>query len=505
METSEERGKVNTLPQLLDSVASGCPAKPAIVEGEKKLSYSSLHQKVRSLALRLSGLGVKQGDPIVLFLPNGAEFVVSFFAIAELGGIAVPLNYHYQQDELTYFIDDCGAPVLITLEPLEGLCRRVLATTLSRRCELLVLDQTEVWTLPDEVSQDGLEVKTLVGDNHSDNKAIYQFSSGSTGRPKRIARTHSNLMFELNSLQVTLGLSTEDKFLGLAPFSHVNGLVRSMLASVSVGGTLFPLRDFKRQEVADVIQREQVTVFIGVPFMFNILAETNFRKRIDFSSLRLCISSSAPMPVAVNKKFHEKYGFYVRQLYGSTETGTISVNTRTELDNYLDSVGLPIEGVEIAVFRDDGSPAKANETGEIAVKSPAAFAGYCGPVLDPEPFRDGYFLTGDVGRIDQDGYLYLVGRKKFFINKAGYKINPFEIETLLEEHPKVKEVAVIGVATPYGEEIMKAVIVPREPCLEEEIAKFCRGRIADFKIPSLIEFCQNLPKTPTGKILRKKL
>jgi long-chain acyl-CoA synthetase len=497
---------MNTLPQLLNAVASGCPAKPAIVEGEKKLSYSSLHQKVCSLALRLSALGVKQGDPIVLFLPNGAEFVVSFFAIAELGGIAVPLNCHYQQDELTYFIDDCRAPALITLEPLKELCRRVLATTLPRRCELLVLDQTEVWSPPHEVSQEGQgELKIPVGDNHSDNKALYQFSSGSTGRPKRIARTHSNLMFELKSLQATLGLSSEDKFLGLTPFSHVNGLVRSMLASLSVGGTLFPLRDFKRQEVADVVQREQVTVFIGVPFMFNILAETNFRKRIDFSALRLCISSSAPMPVAVNKKFHEKYGFYVRQLYGSTETGTISVNMRDEPENTLDSVGLPIEGVEIAVFRDDGTPARENEAGEIAVKSPAAFAGYGGPASEPEPFRDGYFLTGDVGRIDQHGYVYLVGRKKFFINKAGYKINPFEIETLLEGHPKVKEVAVIGVATPYGEEIMKAVIVPREPCLEEEIVKFCRGRIADFKIPSLIEFCQNLPKTPTGKVLRKKL
>jgi long-chain acyl-CoA synthetase len=168
-------------------------------------------------------------------------------------------------------------------------------------------------------------------------------------------------------------------------------------------------------------------------------------------------------------------------------------------------VGLPIQGVEIAAFRDDGTPAGVNETGEIAVKSPAAIAGYGSPVSGPQPFRDGYFLTGDVGRIDTHGYLYLVGRKTFFINKAGYKINPFEIETLLEEHPKVKEAVVIGVPTPYGEESVKAVIVPQGPCSEEEIAEFCRGRIANFKVPSLIEFCPKLPKSPTGKILRKQL
>lgn len=496
---------MNTLPQLLHAVASRYPAKPAIIEGERKLSYSGLRQSVRSLALRLSALGVKRRDPVVLLLPNGAEFVVSFFAINELGGIAVPLNWHYQHDELTRFVGDCKASVLITLAPFEELCRRVLAT-LPHRCNLLALDPRAVWAPPHEISQEERgESNVSRGPSHSDDNAIYQFSSGSTGRPKRIARTHSNLVFEVNSLQKTLGLRSEDKFLGLAPFSHVNGLVRSMLASVSVGGALFPLREFKRQEVADVIQREQVTVFIGVPFMFSILAETNFRKPVDLSSLRFCISSSAPMPVAANKKFHEKYGFYVRQLYGSTETGTISVNMGDEIESTLDSVGLPIDGVKIAAFRDDGTPASADESGEIAAKSPAAITSYCGPASDPEPFRDGYFLTGDVGRIDTHGYLYLVGRKTFFINKAGYKINPFEIETLLEEHPKVKEAVVIGVPTPYGGESVKAVIVPQGPCSEEEIAEFCRGRIADFKVPSLIEFCPKLPKSPTGKILRKQL
>jgi len=496
---------MKSLSHMLEAAARYNPHTAAIIDGERKLTYLSLLHRVNSLADWLRSLGVKQGVSVALLLPNGPEFVRSFFAIAELGAIIVPLNTHYQLNELTYFLSDCKASVLITHKEFEDLCRRVLAD-LRDPCDLLVLDEAAIWepvhALPEEKQR---VISVHAGGNHSDEKVIYQYSSGSTGRPKRIARTHTNLIFELNGMAKTLRLSSEDKFLGVVPFSHVNGLVRSMLASMSVGATLVPLKEFKRQKVAKTIQQERITVFIGVPFMFSILAETNFREPIDFSSLRLCISASAPMPIAANRRFCEKYGFYVRQLYGSTETGSISVNMGEEIENSLESVGFPIDGVELAVLRDDGTLSKVNETGEVAVKSPAAITSYHSSPEEAEPFRDGYFFTGDLGRIDQHGYLYLVGRKKFFINKGGYKINPWEIETLLENHPKVKEVVVIGVPTPYADERVKAVIVPRRPCLEEDIINYCRGKIADYKIPSLIEFCQNLPKSPTGKLLRKKL
>jgi long-chain acyl-CoA synthetase len=503
MEEGAEESRLNTLPELLDGAVRSNPQKAAVIDGERKLSYLGLQERVQSLSHRLSTLGVKRGDPVALLLPNGAEFVVSFFAIARLGGIVVPLNSHYQQTELSFFVGDCRPAALITLQEFAGLCRGVLAG-LRYRCDLLILEERWLWAAPISEGESSA-IRGSIERSRPGDSVIYQYTSGSTGNPKRVARTHSNLTFELESLAKTLGLSREDRFLGVVPFSHVNGLVRSMLASLSVGATLVPLREFKRQKLAHTIQQERITVFIGVPFMFNILAEMNFREPVDFSSLRLCVSASAPMPAATNRRFREKYGLYVRQLYGSTETGSISVNMGKDIENSLESVGLPIDGVEVEVFRDGGALADHDEVGEVAVKSPAAITRYDGASGTQEPFRDGYFFTGDLARIHDRGYLCLVGRKKFFINKGGYKINPWEVENLIGGYAKVGEVVVIGVPTTYGDEAVKAVVVTSEPCTEEEIIEYCRGKIADFKVPSLIEFRQDLPKSPTGKVLRNKL
>jgi long-chain acyl-CoA synthetase len=282
--------------------------------------------------------------------------------------------------------------------------------------------------------------------------------------------------------------------------------MRSMMASMRAGAALYPLPRFERQKVVETIERERITVFIGVPFMFSMLAKSVFRKPPDLSSLRLCCSASAPMPVNLNSLFYEKFGRYVRQLYGSTETGTISVNLSSAPQAVLDSVGTPIQGVEVEVFGDDGSLEQEGEIGELGVKSPAAITGYVArDDLNLEVFRDGYFLTGDLGKKDGNGVVYLLGRKKFFINKGGYKINPHDIEEVLENHPSVEEAVVIGLPTDYGDEKIKAVLVLKAPCTHEEIVEHCRGKIADFKVPSLVEFTAGLPKTSTGKIRRGML
>jgi long-chain acyl-CoA synthetase len=279
-----------------------------------------------------------------------------------------------------------------------------------------------------------------------------------------------------------------------------------MMASLRAGATLYPLARFDRQVVAETIEKNRISIFIGVPFMPSILAKSHFRRRPDFSSLRLCVTASAPMPQKLNQQFYENFGIYVRQLYGSTETGTISVNLSPDIERSLDSVGTPIAGVEVEVFTDDGRIAKPGEIGECAVKSIATIKGYDGlDEVNKEVYRGDYFFTGDLGKRDEGGLLYLVGRKKFFINRGGYKIDPHEIEEILESHPGVEEAVAIGVPTPFGDEKVKAVIVLKGPCSEEEIVEYCRGKIADFKIPSLVEFKESLPKSPTGKIRRTLL
>jgi long-chain acyl-CoA synthetase len=435
------------------------------------------------------------GERVALLLANGPEFVETYLGIAAVGAVIVPLNVQYQENELFYFMESCGVSVLVTVDEHAALCRRVLSAMVPS--PRLVLS-AELGAKPTSVSVELPGEVTL----SPDAPLMYQFSSGSTGRPKKIARTHRNVMIELDNLVNTFAFTPADRFLGAAPFSHVNGLMRTLLACIRAGGSLYPVPKFERRAVADLIEREAITVFIAVPFMFIMLSRgTSAGKAKDFSSIRWCVSASAPMPKHQNVLFHERFGFHVRQLYGSTETGSISVNLEEDVGNTLESVGTPLPGIEMAIFLEDGQLAPSGEMGEIAVKSASAIRGY--EDLDDvnrEVFREGYFFTGDMGRMDGSGHVYLMGRKKLFINKGGYKISPFELQTLLEEHPKVEEAVVIGVPTQYGDENVKAFIVPSEPCDAVEIIEYCRGRIADFKIPSQIEFRVVLPKSPAGKV-----
>lgn len=487
--------KVRTVSEMLNAVVNQHAMRPALVSGERIITYAELSARVNLVAAELARRGIRPGDRVSLLLRNTPEFVIGYLAIVTAGALAVPLNDHYQQTELQYFIDECGVTLLLTAESFRPVFENVLPQT-KANCQLLLV---ESWN---ELKPDDSWRAPVLD---PDAPVMYQFSSGSTGKPKRISRTHRKVLFELNSLGDTLGLTPDDRFLGVAPFSHVNGLMRSMMASLRAGASLYPLQ-FDRQAIADLIERARLTVFIAVPFMFITLAQTNFRRKPDFTSLRLCISASAPLPQRFNHEFHDKFGMYVRQLYGSTETGTISVNRAPDPIHSLDSVGTPIKGVRFAVMDDAGKPVERGTVGEVAVASPAAIEGYDGlPEVNLQTFRNGWFLTGDLGKLDADGMLSLEGRIKFLINKGGFKIDPREVEQLLEGHPRVEEVAVVGMPTTYGDEKVKAVIVLRTPCTENEIAEFCRGKIADFKIPSVIEFRDALPKSPTGKIRRPML
>lgn len=485
---------MRTITEMIETVCREHAARTAIVDGAVSVTYADLERRIRAEAAHLESLGIAPGDRVALMLSNGVDFVAMYLAAIGAGAIAVPVNPHYQRMELRRILTTCGVSLLVTSQALATRCGDVIVHA-GLSCRLLLVEDSR--PLPARAGPSLARPESRV-DPHT--PVMYQFSSGSTGRPKRIARTHANLVFELDSLVSALGISSADRVLGVAPFSHVNGLVRSMLASVRAGATLFPMPQFERRAVADVIARERISVFIGVPFMFTMLARAHFHSPPDFSSLRVCFSSSAPLPPRTSLEFGERWGLPVRQLYGSTETGTISADVAAR--PVVDSVGTPIPGVEVAVFSDDGQIAGPDAVGELAVRSPAAITSYGETGEGSEAFRDGYFCTGDLGRRDAAGRLYLVGRKKLFINKGGYKINPREIEELIESHPNVAETVVVPVPTASGDETVKAIVTLTAPVSEDEIVEFCRGKIADFKIPSVIEFRDRLPKGPTGKVLR---
>jgi long-chain acyl-CoA synthetase len=279
-----------------------------------------------------------------------------------------------------------------------------------------------------------------------------------------------------------------------------------MLTSMFVGGTVYPMPEFKRRAALDLIARERLTFFGGVAPMIVILADTPVRGAVDLSSLRTVFSSSAPLPAEYNRRFAEKYGQWVRQLYGSTETGTISVNRDADPSERPASVGHPLDGVRFTVVDDGGRPLAAGMEGEVVIASPCAITAYDGnPEANAASFRDGAYCSGDLGRFDPDGALTLTGRKKFLINRGGFKVNPLEVEDAIRSHPKVREVVVLAAPSPHGDDLVRCVIVPSGECSADEILQHCAPRIADFKIPTRIEFREALPKSETGKILRSKL
>ncbi len=486
---------MKTLPELFEHTTREHATRTAIVFERQALTFDTLRHHVYALAAELQRRGVRVGDRVGVMFRNNPDFVIAYWAALSAGALAVPLNDHYQQKEILYFIDACELKLILTDETFRALCESVIPQA-ATPCALLLREAWDTLPAPGE---------WLPPQVSPDSPVMFQFSSGSTGTPKRIARSHAQLLMELDALVSTLGIVPEDRFLGVAPFSHVNGLVRTMLTSFRAGATLFPAT-FERHHAAELIERERLTVFIAVPFMFITLAQTRYEHTPDFSSLRLVVSASAPLPNKFNREFHRKFGIYIRQLYGSTETGTMSVNLSEDIENTLDSVGTPLRGVAFDIVDDTHHRVSRGTTGEVIVSSPWAIDGYADlPELNAEQFRDGYFFTGDLGYLDDAGRLYLQGRIKFLINKGGFKIDPREVEVVLEEHPGIEEVAVVGVPTSFGDDKVKAVVVRRLPCTEVELAEFCRGRIADFKIPSVFEFRDEMPKSPTGKLRRGQL
>ncbi|KKO18917.1 MAG: hypothetical protein DCC43_13710 [Candidatus Brocadia sp.] len=482
------------------------PYAIAIVDGNKRITYSEMNDSVSRLAGWLISRGVQQGDRVVLLLPNSSEFVISFFAIARIGAVAVPLNVQYKEQELAAYLKDSNPKVVIALGHLIPLIKGIILLINNKACDIVSVhnERNESFSYTQVVRENSPFSGTV--NVLSENDLLCQYSSGSTGIPKRIMRTHLNLVSEASNFNSTVKLANSDKILCVVPLFHAHGLGNCMLASVYAGATLVILEGFNRQGVLKTIQDERITVFPGVPFIFSILADMPLREVMAFPFLRLCFSAGAALPRETFQKFLEKYGVPIRQLYGSTETGSVSINLNKDVSETADSVGLPMKNVEVEIFGEKGEILQPNEIGNIGIKSSAMMKGYSGlENLNKESFRDGYFFPLDLGKKDEGGNIYLRGRKTSFINTGGNKVDPSEIEILLGKHSKVKEVVVVGVKSYYGEDVIKAVVVPNDRCDEREIVEFCKGKIADFKIPRIVEFRKEIPKNPLGKVLKKYL
>jgi long-chain acyl-CoA synthetase len=493
--------------QLLYAQADATPDRTAVVYRDEQLSLADLVERIERLANGLSKHGIGAGDAVGLVLRDDPWFVAAFHAIAALGAKVVPANPAFKQAELDFWFRSTGVRAVISDERTAGVCERIVAGFDS---PVQVIgsgaghgQSVTLAGLVEEGSAQRLEARS------PEEPLVGQFSSGSTGRPKRLDRTHGQCLAEAESY-LALGLSAEDKILAAVPLFHTWGMGACIFGAAVSGATLVILEDphpflLKRHRALELIENEGITVFPGVPFNYRLMADSP--ADADLSSLRLCFTAGMAMPRETFEAFGERFGVLVRQLYGSTETGMIAANLSEDPVSSFESVGTPVKGVSLEIVDDDGNAVAQGETGEVTVASPSSTEGYGDlPELNAVAFRDGRFFTGDLGRIDENGMLFIEGRKKLLIETGGFKVDPIEVEAVINAHPAVAESVVVGVDTEVpGEQKVKAVVVLEGECEERELIAYGRERLANFKVPQSIEFRDEIPKSPLGKVLRKYL
>ena len=453
------------IPDLLKHGCKMAPKNIAIEYNDKHLTYSDLSNEVNLVKDYLLNKGVKPGDRVALCLSNSHLFVSLFFALSDIGAIAVPLNISYKQEEINKYLNTAYIKCFIFPDTIS-----------------LKKKYSEI--------NDKISIKVRPGE-----EVLHQLSSGSTAMPKRVGRTHFNILNEAQSISYALRLSSKDKILCLASLFHAYGFGFGMMASIYSGATLVITDGFKPSAILNLLERENISVLFAVPHMFSILSKAARNKKIKFSSLRWCFSSGISLPAEMAGVFYDQFGIFPRQIYGTTETGCLTINSSRNIEDNSNSVGQPIGGVKIDI----------TSSGEIRAKSSSAGKYYYDGDGQRSPLlQDGYFYTGDIGKIDAYGNLYITGRGTCFINVAGAKVAPQEIEEVLRTCPLVEDVAVLGVPDRLRGEAIKAVIVPQNgrQISRKEIVKYCRIKLADFKMPRIIEFREEIPKSSLGKVLR---
>lgn len=480
------------------SAAITNPAATAVTIDGQSFAYGHLLELVDRCAGGLVARGAEPGCAVAVALPNTLDFVVTALATFAVGGVLTPLNPRFKEDEMRHYLGASRPRVLVRPAALAGLVAAVdvpIPVEVETCAELSAAAAGSAGLPPQQY-----ETNALTG--------IYMFSSGSTGKSKRVTRTQGEVLAEYEALARTIGLVASDRILCTVPLFHAHGFGNALLASLLSGAELVILtKEFNARATMQTLEACGISVYPAVPFMFKMLTETRFSSAPDLSRLRLAFSAGAALPDAVSRRFFELFGRTVSQLYGSTETGALTINLAHALEK-PGSVGLPLAGMSLEIREETGRVLAAGETGEIWVKSAAATHEYDGlPELTKECFVDGSFFAGDMGMLDEDGYLYITGRKKLLINVAGYKVDPLEVEEVLAEHAQVAEVVVLGVKHAGSGEKIKAVVVLKEEgsCSADALLRYAESRLAEYKLPKLIEFRSEIPKSPLGKVLRKYL
>jgi len=477
---------------------SGCAI--AVAGGGLSLTYGELRQQVSSLADQLNALGVNPGDRIGIALPNGLEAIVAFLAAAT-AATAAPMNPAYKVEEFRFYLGDTSARALI-VPPNEMAAARQAA---GAETIILETDCAPNGQLRFQ-STDRSSQSPARHDRNSAEIALILHTSGTTSRPKRVPLSHNNLVASARNVANTYQLNVADVALCVMPLFHVHGLVASTLATLSSGGTVVVVPRFDPLSFWSTVREHRVTWYSAVPTIHQILLARSKRTRpAGAEQLRFVRSCSAPLRPATMLQMENWLNVPMVEAYGMTEAAHQMASNPLDGTRKPGSVG-QATGLEIAILDDDGQQLLADQRGEVCIKGPNVFTGYeDNAEANAASFTNGWFRTGDQGSLDQNGYLSLLGRIKELINRGGEKISPQEIDEVLVSHPSVSEAVCFGNPDPvYGEKVCAAVVL-NKPETEAALIRHCRSMIADFKCPSVIYIVDEIPRTATGKIQRRKV
>lgn len=479
------------------------PNKTALIFEGKSFTYKQLDRLANRVANSLRGLGISRGDRVALFLPNIPEFVIAYLGILKIGAVAVSLNVMLKSGEVKFILNDCSAKVLITTEEQ---IENVPDGELPALKQILIAEgkankEISLEQLMSCASSDARAIKM-----ERDEPAAIVYTSGTTGFPKGATLSHGNVISNMYSKNRCCRMQCEDRLLLYLPLFHCFGQNAILNAGLNACATIILQRRFELEQVLKIIVNHRVTMFFGVPTVFIRLLNLNIPSH-SLNSVRYYFSAAAPLPVEIVQKWQKKYGHVIHEGYGLTETSPFA-SYNHDLKYKLGSIGTPIENVEMKIVNSDGVELQPGVLGEIVVRGPNVMLGYWNrPAETARVLTNGWLHTGDLGRMDEDGYFYVIDRLKDMINVSGFKVYPAEVENALYAHPAVAEVAVYGVPEPVKGEIVQANILLKAgfAVTEQDLMAFCSEKIANYKVPRTFKFVDSIPKNATGKVLKRVL
>jgi long-chain acyl-CoA synthetase len=477
------------------------PGRTALKLDENVLSYAALDDASARVAALLRERGVEPGDRVGLMLPNVPQFAAAYYGMHRAGAVVLPMNVLLKQREVAFLVSDSEAKVVLAWHEVAEEARRGAAGT-AADCVVVA---------PGEFEQllAGVDPLPEVARREPGDTAVILYTSGTTGTPKGAELTHANLGRNAEVSRRLFGLDERSVILGSLPLFHAFAQTCTLNAGLLAGASVTLLPRFDAGKALEIVERDRVTVFMGVPTMYSALLNHPEREGFDASSLRVCVSGGASLPVELLHAFEEAFGCAILEGYGLSETSPLASFNHRDRVRKPGSIGTPVDGVEMKLVDEDGGDVARGEVGEILIRGHNVMKGYWRrPEATAEAIStEGWFASGDLARMDEDGYFFIVDRKKDLIIRGGYNVYPREIEEVLYSHPAVREAAVVGVPhSELGEEVGAAVALkPGAEATADELREFVKEQIAAYKYPRLVWFVDELPKTATGKILKREV